>query len=181
LDWFDLANSSIWDGETGFGGDGDGDTPITVGNGRCVTTGPFTDLRPVRYNHTYTTHCLSRGFRDGNQTGRLPATPFSPEIVGALLRENTYTDFVQQVEYSVHNIMHLSIAGDFLALTAANGIPFPLFVECLEMDSLLTSLYRSHFFRTSCPVGPTMVAMAATRSSSSTLGVSREAHVQLYW
>lgn len=178
MDWLDLANSSIWDGETGFGGDGDSNTPVTVGNGRCVTTGPFTDLRPVRYNHTYTAHCLSRGFRDGNQTGRLPAAPFSPETVGALLRETTYTNFVQQVEYSVHNIMHQSIAGDFLALTAANGSSLcPL----CQMDWLLITLCRSYLFRTSCPAGPTMVAMAATRSSSSTLGIPRETHVQLYW
>lgn len=116
-----LANSSIWDASTGFGGDGDPNGNSTVGLGRCVIDGPFTELRPVRYNHTYISHCLSRGFRDGNETGRLPSTPFSPDSIGRLLLKQTYQEFVREVEYSVHNIMHQSIAGDFLALTAANG------------------------------------------------------------
>jgi tyrosinase len=133
LDWMDLANSSIWDSSTGFGGDGDPNTPVTVGEGRCVTDGPFSELRPIIYNHTYIQHCLSRGFRDGETVGRLPGTSYSPESVGRILRESTYKDFVRDVEYYLHNTMHQSIAGDFKAMTAANGkeswIFHPLRVE----------------------------------------------------
>ncbi len=121
LDWMDLANSSIWDSSMGFGGDGDPDSPVTVGEGRCVTDGPFSALRPILYNHTYTRHCLSRGFRDGKAVGRLPRTPYSPESIGSILRESTYKDFVRRVENYLHNTMHQAIAGDFLAMTAANG------------------------------------------------------------
>jgi len=121
MDWNDLANSSIWDDTTGFGGDGDPHGQVTVGEGRCVTAGPFTELRPIMYNHTYVRHCLSRGFRDGNTTGRLPSSPFSPEAIGKIVRKPTYKEFVKDVEYRLHNTMHTSIAGDFLALTAANG------------------------------------------------------------
>ncbi|KAH8689854.1 monooxygenase [Talaromyces proteolyticus] len=120
-----LTNSSIWNGSTGF---------VTVGDGRCVTDGPFSGLRPVLYNHTYSQHCLLRGFRDGSKAGRLPSTPFSPESVGGLLREPTCEKFVRQIEFSVHNIMHLSIAGDFLALTAANDPIF--FVHHAQLDRL---------------------------------------------
>ena len=117
----DLANSSIWDDSIGFGGDGDLDTPVTVGGGRCVTNGPFSALRPIIYNHTFTQHCLSRGFRDGKIIGRLPKTHYSPESIGSILRESTYEEFVRRVEIYLHNKMHQAIAGDFLAMTAANG------------------------------------------------------------
>lgn len=121
MDWIDLANSSIWDSQTGFGGDGDVNTPITVGDGHCVTNGPFSGLRPIQYNHSRTVHCLSRGFRDGKDQGRLPSSTYSPESIGQILGADNYKTFVHELENSVHNIMHLSIGGDFMALTAANG------------------------------------------------------------
>lgn len=37
MDWISLANSSVRDSETGFGGDGDINTPITIRDGHCVT------------------------------------------------------------------------------------------------------------------------------------------------
>ena len=117
----------------GFGGNGDPDSPVTVGNGRCVTDGPFSALRPILYNHTYTRHCISRSFRDGENIGRLPNTPFSPESIGWLLRESTYKEFVKKVEAQLHNTMHQSIAGDFLALTAANG-KRPWTADCVVFD-----------------------------------------------
>ena len=121
LDWMDLANSSIWDRSMGFGGDGDPGSPVTVGDGRCVTNGPFSALRPIIYNHTFTQHCLSRGFRDGKTMGRLPDIPYGPESIGSILRESTYKEFLRRVESELHNTMHQAIAGDFLSMTAANG------------------------------------------------------------
>lgn len=117
----DLAKSSIWDGDTGFGGDGNSSSPSTVGDGHCVTDGPFTHLRPIQYNLSRSEHCLSRGFRDGDRRGRLPSEVYSPDRIGQLLAADDYQTFVHDVENSVHNIMHLSIGGDFMALTAANG------------------------------------------------------------
>ncbi|KAM0795969.1 hypothetical protein BDR22DRAFT_893659 [Usnea florida] len=134
LDWMDLANSSIWNSSDGFGGDGDLDGPVTVGGGRCVTNGPFSALRPIIYNHTYTQHCLSRGFRDGKTVGRIPGARYSPESIGSILRESTYKEFVRRVEYYLHNTMHQGIAGDFLAMTAANDPVF--FVHHVQLDRL---------------------------------------------
>jgi tyrosinase len=94
----------------------------TVGLGRCVVDGAFTELRPVRCNHTYIPHCLSQGFRDGNDTGRLPSTPFSPVPPSSLLTKQSYQECVREVGYSVRSIMHQSIAGKLLALTATDGI-----------------------------------------------------------
>lgn len=118
-DWMDLANSSIWDADSGFGGNGRGVT--TVGNGSCVPGGPFRALRPILYNHTYITHCLSRGFVDNGTLGRLPGKYFSPESMGRIMRSESYEDFEYQVEVRLHNVMHAAIGGDFLSLTAANG------------------------------------------------------------
>ncbi|KAG6028785.1 hypothetical protein E4U41_000588 [Claviceps citrina] len=134
LDWIDLASSSIWNGTTGFGGDGDADGAETVGEGRCVTTGPFADLRPVMYNHTRIRHCLSRGFRDGNATGHLPGAKFRPENIGEILRQENYTAFVRKVERDLHNTLHTSINGDFKAMTAANDPLF--FLHHVTLDRL---------------------------------------------
>ena len=106
----DLANSSIWDSSTGFGGDGDPNGTITVGGGRCVTDGPFSDLLPIIYNHTFIKHCLSRGFRDQETIGHISGAPYSPESVGRILREPKYKNFVQSVEYYLHNNMHNAVA-----------------------------------------------------------------------
>ncbi|QUC21780.1 uncharacterized protein UV8b_06024 [Ustilaginoidea virens] len=132
LDWMDLANSSIWDSVHGFGGDGDPFGPETVGEGRCIVDGPFAKLRPILYNHTFTQHCISRGFHDGNQMGRLPGAAYSPEKMGEILRKPRYKDFVRELEIYLHGSLHQSVNGDFKAMTAAND---PLFyVHHAQLD-----------------------------------------------
>lgn len=131
----DLTQSSIWDRSTGFGGDGDPHGVETVGKGRCVIDGPFADLRPIIYNHTFTEHCLSRGFSDGKVMGRLSGDKFSPENMGEILRQDNYSSFLRRVERDLHNTLHNSINGDFKAMTAANG----------EYSILQKSEYRGFF------------------------------------
>ena len=158
----DLANSSIWDSLLGFGGDGDLESPVTVGKGRCVTDGPFSALRPIIYNHTFAQHCLSRGFRNGETLGSLPGTPYSPESIGRILRESKYNDFVRSVEENLHNTMHQSIAGDFLAMTAANGKRSR--TSRSSRGRPLTSRSRPSVFCSSCAARPPVVAMAARKA-----------------
>lgn len=117
----DLANSSIWSSDDGFGGDGDPAGPVTVGEGRCIVDGPFAHLRPILYNHTFTQHCISRGFHDGETMGRLSGEAYKPEKIGAILREPTYEGFGRQLEIYLHGSLHQSVNGDFKAMTAANG------------------------------------------------------------
>jgi tyrosinase len=148
LDWMDLANSSIWDSVDGFGGNGDLTGPETVGEGRCVTDGPFAGLRPILYNHTYIKHCISRGFRDGETPGRLPGESYSPESIGAILRKPAYKELVKDVEFYLHNSLHQSINGDFKALTAANGNTFtphsPLFLLSHRVNCCADPLFFVH-------------------------------------
>ncbi|KAK1977899.1 hypothetical protein LZ30DRAFT_752531 [Colletotrichum cereale] len=126
MDWADLAGSSIWDDETGFGGDGNQSGPIVVGDGRCVTSGPFSHLRPIIYEHHYLPHCLSRGFRDTDNTGRPLGPWFSPESIASILQMPTHAEFGWEMENRVHNRMHRAISGDFLSLAAANDPVFYL-------------------------------------------------------
>ena len=117
-----LANSSIWNDQDGFGGDGDPAGHETVGEGRCIVDGPFANLRPILYNHTFNQHCISRGFHDGETMGSLPGGAYSPEKIGEILRKSTYLEFVREVEIYLHGSLHQSVNGDFKAMTAANGI-----------------------------------------------------------
>lgn len=169
MDWMNLANSSIWDSVEGFGGDGQAGGPITVGEGRCVVDGSFAALKPIKYNHTYIQHCLSRGFRDNGTLGPISGLPFRPEIIGEVRRKKTYVEFEKAIEMHLHNAMHLGISGDFLALTAPDGEWNPLVEPGIIMDHHsygLSDWYgpsRSYFLRTSCTVGPSLVAVAARR------------------
>lgn len=47
LDWSDIEISPIWDSEDGFGSDGTGD--LSVGEGRFVIDGHFTNMKLFYY------------------------------------------------------------------------------------------------------------------------------------
>lgn len=139
LDHLSLSSSSIFSPTTGFGSDGSppsspsasGSALPSVGEGHCVQDGPFADLRPIIYNHTYVTHCLSRGFNDSkrNVTGQISGEQYRPEAMGEILRIARYEEFGKRVEERLHNGLHQGVGGDFRAMTAANG-SFPPLLPC---------------------------------------------------
>ena len=140
-----LTASSIWDSATGFGGDGDPGLNLTVGGGRCVTTGPFSGLRPIKYNHTYVRHCLSRGFQDEIGPGILSGEPFKPEAIGRIVRIPSYKQFVKSIERDLHAPIHLSVRGDLFAMTGANGEKgAPYRMECLALTSTDPIFFLHH-------------------------------------
>ncbi|KAF2767626.1 Di-copper centre-containing protein [Teratosphaeria nubilosa] len=133
-DWMDIASSSIWDPDTGIGGNGNPNGQRTVGNGSCVEDGPFTGLRPIKYNHTYETHCLSRGFADKATLDQLLGKNFSPESIGRIMRSEEYETFNWAIEFLLHNNIHTAIGGDFWSMTAANDPLF--FLHHAQLDHL---------------------------------------------
>ena len=124
VDWQDLSNSSIWDSKHGFGGDGNLTGEVGVSGGRCVTDGPFSNMRLLNFNQTVQPHCLSRGFQKepkSKESGAINGHLLEPEILGALRRTSDYARFRELIEDSIHNALHRSIGGDFTEYSAANG------------------------------------------------------------
>ncbi|TPX13319.1 uncharacterized protein E0L32_006292 [Thyridium curvatum] len=112
LDWENLPGSPIFSAVAGFGGNGDHTAPKGVGDGHCVTDGPFADLHPLFYGSTLRPHCLSRGFTDFH--GRNA----SPAVVQEVLGSADYETFFLAVENGPHNVAPNGIRGDFYSFTA---------------------------------------------------------------
>ncbi|KAK3996622.1 tyrosinase [Cladorrhinum sp. PSN332] len=115
LDWESLSDSPVFSSTLGFGGDGDLRLPVTVGGGRCVTTGPLAGhLRPLLYGNETNPHCLSRGFRYGDK----PIEALSPDAVGKVLEAEDYKSFLLGIENGAHNAIPNAVRGDFFSFTA---------------------------------------------------------------
>ncbi|KAE9573107.1 hypothetical protein CGMCC3_g10851 [Colletotrichum fructicola] len=112
LDWENLAESPIFSATIGFGGNGNESAPSSVGEGHCVTEGPFADLQPLFYGPHVRPHCLSRGFTD------FPGRNASPAVVQTILEEKDYESFFLGVENGPHNVAPNGIRGDFYSFTA---------------------------------------------------------------
>ncbi|KAL1311897.1 hypothetical protein AAFC00_001969 [Neodothiora populina] len=134
LDWESLVDSPVLDVSTGFGGDGDPNGAKTVGSGRCVIDGPFANLRPLYYNMNDNPHCLSRGFWDGQELGRLPGSDVSPRAIEAILSQADYESFFLALEHGPHNVIPNSIRGDFLKFTAPSDPLF--FLHHTQLDRI---------------------------------------------
>ncbi|KAI0432184.1 hypothetical protein F5Y09DRAFT_329878 [Xylaria sp. FL1042] len=128
LDWEDPSSSPIFDPMTGFGGDGDPQGAETVGGGRCVLDGPFSDLRPLYYGGRENPHCFSRGFSDFH--GRNA----SPAMIQQIMASDDYTTFYLAVENGPHNVAPLGIKGDFDSFTAPYDPIF--FLHHAQLDRL---------------------------------------------
>ena len=138
LEWSDLAHSSVFDPETGFGGDGDRspNANISIGtNGRCVKDGPFNDIVVNFYDIEYKPHCLSRGFRnDKGEQSVIDGSLLSPESVEEVLQKETYADFVVGMEEKLHDVIPFGIGGDFETFTAPYDPLF--FLHHTQLDRL---------------------------------------------
>lgn len=121
MDYEGFSKSPIWDSRTGFGGNGNTTIGKSVGDGSCVTDGPFSMLRPVYYNQSYNPHCLSRGFGRGNDSEKILSHHFDPIAIESLLSQETYGGFLVQLEAKIHDSIHRLVGGDFRAWTAPNG------------------------------------------------------------
>ena len=136
LDSTALEVSPIFSPTSGFGGDGDPDGDITVGRtGRCVTDGPFSDIRASYYDVKELPHCLSRGFRDdAGNLGHMSGSDVSPASIEEALQLGDYESFVVALEKRVHDAIPFGIGGDFETFTAPYD---PLFyLHHVQLDRL---------------------------------------------
>jgi tyrosinase len=116
----------VWNATDGFGGDGDRYGDITLGNGRCVTDGPFKNINHIYFDRRILPHCLSRGFThyETQDLGAISGFWFSPESMGRLKRTQDYDIFRDMMEKTSHNALHWGINGDFGTFSAANGMSY---------------------------------------------------------
>ncbi|TQV93218.1 ABC multidrug transporter [Cordyceps javanica] len=121
LDWEDPTKSAIWDPETGFGGNGDADSKVTVGWGSCVTDGPLADYKVMFYNMVLELHCLSRGFgRCFGLNGTWSGDAFKPSAIEHVLRQTSFAEFSAALESGPHDAVPNNVCGDFYYLEAPN-------------------------------------------------------------
>ncbi|KAK1979541.1 hypothetical protein LZ30DRAFT_751360 [Colletotrichum cereale] len=128
LDWENFPESPIFSTVTGFGGNGDSSAPRGVGEGHCVTDGPFADLQPLYFGQHSQPHCLSRGFTD------FPGRNVSPEVVQKSLGEKDYETFFLAIENGPHNMAPNGIQGEFYSFTAPNDPIF--YLHHAQLDRL---------------------------------------------
>ncbi|KAF2869473.1 hypothetical protein BDV95DRAFT_547863 [Massariosphaeria phaeospora] len=133
-DWEDMPRAPVWDSESGFGGDGAADTPITVGEGRCVREGPFSNLEARYYGDQSHPHCLSRGFASRDELHRIGA-PISPDSLEDLSRSSpSFEVYSSELEHRAHTFMRDGVRGDFSAYTGPYDPVF--FLHHANLDRL---------------------------------------------
>ena len=121
LDWSNFRAAPVWDANAGFGGDGTG--PESVGDGRCVTGGPFSDIEMSFYDGEFQPHCLSRGFPPEEELGELGHL-IRPEAINGLIDEDDYHSFAGELERRAHKFLSHSVRGDLSRFTGPNGTRF---------------------------------------------------------
>ena len=119
LDWSEFEAAPVWDVESGLGGDGSG--PDSVGDGKCVTAGPFSDIEMTYYDGEEEPHCLSRGFPDKEELKNLGHL-IRPEAIDHLMHEDRYDGFASKLEMRAHKFLSHSVRGDLSRFTGPNGV-----------------------------------------------------------
>ena len=118
LDSSNFKDAPIWDSVNGIGGDGSG--PDSVGEGKCVASGPFSDIEPMFYDGEVKPHCLSRGFLNDEEMKEIGEL-IRPESINDLMGEDKFDDFAGELEKRAHNFLTHSVRGDLSSFTGPNG------------------------------------------------------------
>jgi tyrosinase len=133
-DWTDITQSPVWDDTEGFGGNGNVNSPTTVGNGHCVQDGPFAGLQLQYYDKDWNPHCLSRSFLTGEYQDHFGAQRLNSSAMAAVLNEPNYYKFLLRLEDGPHSAIPILVRGDFLRFTAPNDPIF--FLHHGQIDRL---------------------------------------------
>ena len=140
LDWQNMTESPIWDSETGFGGNGNATGATTVGSGYCVVDGPFANLKALIYGVEENIHCLSRGFRTGDEFQRLCRHGIRPGAVEELLRSGDYASFNLGLEHGAHRVIPNCVRGDWFKFS----VPYGMYPESSNTWYLCISSRKTH-------------------------------------
>jgi tyrosinase len=120
LDWEDVTKAPVWDGQHGFGSNGNPKSGESIVKGYCVTDGPFQNFEIPYLDEEYYPHCLSRGFATGEELAT-QAEMLRPERIERLMGMSDYNSFNLGLEDGPHVAIPRSIRGDFSMLTAPSG------------------------------------------------------------
>ncbi|KAL7619911.1 hypothetical protein AAE478_010458 [Parahypoxylon ruwenzoriense] len=137
LDSQDPANSPIWDPVTGFGGNGNPNETVDLGGWayKCVTNGPFKDLRPAYFGTRDVPHCLTRSFNNGtSQIGSMLGEYYSPEALATVQVIPDYNQYRIKLEGTPHGAIHSAVGGDLSPSTSPNDPIF--FLHHTQIDRL---------------------------------------------
>lgn len=116
-----MLNALVWAAEGGFGGDGASGAPTTVGGGRCVRDGPFSNLEDRYYGEEANNYCLSRGFPTHDELQCI-GEPISPEALESLSEEShSFKEYAPAIEHRAHAFIRESVRGGFQAYTGPYG------------------------------------------------------------
>ncbi|KAL9106901.1 MAG: hypothetical protein Q9227_008149 [Pyrenula ochraceoflavens] len=106
LDRQNLSQAPIWDPILGFGGDGNLTGDRTVNLARCVIDGPFAGLQVLYYGDEVNPHCLSRGFRQGQDMKIFYSDPLQPDALRKLMSIEDYETFNLELEHDPVFFLH---------------------------------------------------------------------------
>ncbi|KAL9077910.1 MAG: hypothetical protein Q9157_003177 [Trypethelium eluteriae] len=133
LDWNNFHAAPVWDSVSGLGGDGDASGAMTVGEGRCVTKGPFSSIKVRYFDGEEHPHCLSRGFPSDGELKELGEL-IKPEVIEDLMTEPDFDKFASEVERRGHKFLSHSVRGDLSKFTGPNDPVF--FLHHTNLDRL---------------------------------------------
>lgn len=129
LDWQNFTESPIWHSKTGFGGNGNSSGAITVGHGSCLIDGPFANVTALFYGmDDENVHCLSRGFRSGEDLSRLCSDDIRPDVIETIIRFQDYESFNLGLEHRAHRAIPNCVQGDWLSFS----VPFGMYYHWAE-------------------------------------------------
>jgi tyrosinase len=132
LDVADVPASEIFDTEHGFGGNGGNKTEKTSDakkrDWKCLTDGPFKDMRPAYVQTEYAPHCLSRDFFDGtSRPGNMRTELYTPEAIAEINTQESFVDFELYLENKPHGAIHSAVGGAFGDMGPSSSPNEPLF------------------------------------------------------
>ena len=116
-----------------------------MGHGKCVTSGPFSDLEVMFFDGEVQPHCLSRGFPEEEELKELGEL-IRPEAIDEFMGEDRYDNFAGELEKRAHRFLSHSVGGDMSRFTGPNGI-VPLLmsdIEAFEIDKTADPVFFLH-------------------------------------